>query len=215
MIEWSKEPEKKAYLMEIIPGRSMSEIKAVFYERFNIMLTTGQIKSFKSWNNIYSGTIGGRFVKGQPSHNKGKKMSSEQYAKCKDSFFQPGHVPANHKPVGSERINKDGYWEIKVKEPRTWQLKQRYLWEQHYGEKLTSNDAIIFKDRNPLNCVISNLMKISRAELVRYNAEPLKSCNPEINETLVNIAKIKTKMFKKLREKNDEKHDNQGSEGVC
>lgn len=48
--------------------------------------------------------------------NKGKKgyMSAEQYEKCKQTMFKKGNIPANHRPIGSERVGKDGYILIKI-----------------------------------------------------------------------------------------------------
>lgn len=209
MIEWRKQPEMKAYMEQIIPGRSEQEIREAFYDQFHITLTKAQIKGFKNLYHVRSGTVGGRFEKGQPSHNKGQKMSPEQYAKAKATMFKPGNIPANHRPVGSERVNVDGYVEIKIAEPNKWRLKQREVWEQHYGEKLTSNDAIIFLDGNKLNLKVSNLVKVSRAELARYNQEKLRCESTEINMAAINMARLKTKLYKIIQEGKDEKHNNQ------
>lgn len=70
-------------------------------------------------------------------------MPPEVYAKVHPTMFGPGNRPANWKPVGSERVNIYGYVEVKVKEPRTWRVKARVLWEQATGETLTRNDRII------------------------------------------------------------------------
>ena len=45
-------------------------------------------------------------------------------------MFAKGNVPPNHRPVGSERISKDGYIEVKVAEPNKWRLKQRVVYEE-------------------------------------------------------------------------------------
>lgn len=209
MIEWRKQPEMKAYMEQIIPGRSEQEIREAFYDQFHITLTKAQIKGFKSLYHVRSGTVGGRFEKGRTSHNKGQKMSPEQYEKAKATMFKPGNIPANHRPVGSERVNVDGYVEIKIAEPNKWRLKQREVWERHYGEKLTSNDAIIFLDGNKLNLEVNNLVKVTRAELARYNQDKLRCESPDINMAAINIAKLKTKICSKQQEGKDEEHNNQ------
>ncbi len=38
-------------------------------------------------------------------------------------MFAKGNVPPNHRPVGSERISKDGYIEVKVAEPKQVEIK--------------------------------------------------------------------------------------------
>ena len=63
--------------------------------------------------------------------NKGRKqteyMSEEQLAKTKATRFKKGHVPKNHKPVGYERITRDGYIEVKTAEPNVFELKHRLV----------------------------------------------------------------------------------------
>ena len=199
MIKWRENPDMVAYMMEIIPGHEEGEIRAMFLAKFGIVLTKMQIKNFKINYHISSGTHGGRFQKGQIPHNKGKKMSPEVYEKSKRTMFHKGHTPVNHRPVGSERINVDGYTEIKVAEPSKWKLKQRVVYEEYYGIKLSNNDAIIFLDGNKQNFRIGNLVKMTRAELCRYNQDHLSSDDVQINETAVLIAKLRAKTGEKKR----------------
>lgn len=199
MIRWSEHPEYVEFLKEYIPGHQESEIRAAFLGKFEVTLTESQIGGFKHKYHIKSGTTGGRFIKGQVSHNKGQKMSPEVYEKAKNTMFKKGNVPVNHRPVGSERINVDGYVEIKVEEPRKWRLKQRVVYEEYYGEKLTSNDVIIFLDGNKTNLSIDNLMKLNRSELVRYNQMQLHGDNPDLNMSAALLAKIKAKVGKQSK----------------
>lgn len=196
IVRWSKEPEKTEFMADIIPGHSEAEIRTAFKDKYGIVLTKAQIKGFKSWRDIKSGTVGGQFQKGNVSHNKGKKMSAEQYEKCKGTMFKKGNVPVNHKPIGSERIT-DGYVMIKVAEPNKWRLKQRVVWEEYYGEKLGKNDVIVFIDNNPLNFDISNLSKLTRAELARLNSDNLRNGNAEVGKVAISIAKIKARAHKR------------------
>lgn len=111
-------------------------------------------------------SIAARFKPGHVSHNKGKKLPKEVYDKIKDTMFKPGHTPVNHREVGSERINVDGYIEIKVAEPNKWRCKHRVIWEQHNGE-IPKGFNVQFKNHNPLDCRIENLYLISKAEQMR------------------------------------------------
>lgn len=113
-----------------------------------------------------------RFKKGQTPPNKGKKlsefMSEEAIEKTKATRFRKGRVPHNHKPIGYERINRDGYIEVKVRDEtytRNFELKHRFIWEKHFGP-IPESHNIQFKDGNKLNCNIENLYMISRAEQV-------------------------------------------------
>ena len=199
MIKWREHPEMVAYMKQIIPGHEESEIRAMFLEKFSIELSESQIGNFKNKYKIHSGTHGGCFKKGQVPMNKGKKMSPEVYERVKHTMFHKGNIPPNHRPVGSERINVDGYTEIKVAEPNRWRLKQRVVYEEYYGIKLSNNDAIIFLDGDKQNFRISNLVKMTRAELCRYNQDHLSSDDVQINETAVLIAKLRTKTGEKKR----------------
>lgn len=108
-------------------------------------------------------TIASRFPKGHVPQNKGKKMPPEIYAKAAPTMFKKGHAPHNHREVGSERISKDGYYEIKVAEPNKWKLKHRVIWEQVNGA-IPRGFNVQFKNHNPLDCRIDNLYLISRQD---------------------------------------------------
>lgn len=89
--------------------------------------------------------------------------------------FKPGQRPPNLKPMFYERTNKDGYIEIKVPEvnPHTghktrFRLKHAWVWEQHNGP-LPPGHAIAFRDGDPLNTDISNLICVPRSVLARMN----------------------------------------------
>lgn len=200
MIKWKQNPDMVAYMVEIIPGHEEGEIRAMFLEKFGIVLTKMQIKNFKINYHISSGTHGGRFPKGHIPQNKGKKMSPEVYEKSKRTMFHKGHTPVNHRPVGSERINVDGYTEIKVAEPSKWRLKQRVIYEEHYGVELTKDDAIVFLDGNKQNFDIDNLFRLSRAALVRYNQDGFYSNNSEQSRAAAQVATLKATINKKRRE---------------
>ncbi|KAA6337104.1 hypothetical protein EZS27_014786 [termite gut metagenome] len=114
----------------------------------------------------------GFFPKGHVPANKGKKqteyMSEESIEKTKPTRFGKGHIPHNHKPVGYERTNRDGYIEIKVAEPNVFEYKHKLLWRQHNG-KIPPGQNIKFKDGNKLNIRIENLYMVSKAENIREN----------------------------------------------
>lgn len=107
-----------------------------------------------------------RFKPGSTPPNKGKKMPPELYERVKKTMFKKGHRPANYKPVGSERVNVDGYIEIKVAEPRTWKLKHRIIWEEANGP-IPPGCNIQFKNKNPLDVRIENLYIISRGDQMK------------------------------------------------
>lgn len=111
-------------------------------------------------------SISHRFAPGCVPANKGKKMRPEVYAKVSRTMFKKGQSPINHRDVGSERVNVDGYVEVKVAEPNKWRLKHRIVWEREHGE-IQKGYNIQFRDGNKQNCSIDNLYIISRSEQMR------------------------------------------------
>ena len=107
-----------------------------------------------------------RFMKGHISANRGKKMSPEVYVKCSSTMFRKGNIPVNTKPVGSERLTKDGYMAVKTAEPNVWKLKHRLIWEQVHGP-IPEGSNVQFRNGNRQDIRIENLYLISRAEQMK------------------------------------------------
>ena len=195
--------EEKEFFREFVPGHSYAEIREAFIEKFGWEIRHGQIKGHIKRYKLNTGR-NGQFPKGHVPANKGQKMSKEMYERAKPTMFKKGQMPINHRSVGSERITVDGYIEIKVKEPRTWKLKHRVIWEQHYGP-LPKNHAIIFLDGNKLNTDISNLKLISRRELLVMNRKNLFSEDAELTDAGSNLAKLICRTYEVME-------DNQNAE---
>lgn len=191
--------DEKAFLLNYIPGHTSVEVSEKFIERFGKYISTNQVSCFKKNNKIVSG-IDTRFKKGSIPANKGKKMSAETYAKSSKTMFKKGNTPQNYRTVGSERINVNGYIEIKVKDPRTWKLKHRVIWEQHNG-KIPKGMIVIFKDNNPLNCSVDNLMLISKDENLKMNRIGANEYKGIEKEVLLNLIRLKNSIKSKYRKR--------------
>ena len=197
--------EMKQFILDNYKGRYNQELADLFNQKFNTNITSRTIKSYKANNKLNSG-LTGKFRKGQTPHNKGKKMPKEVYEKVKHTMFAKGNVPPNHRPVGSERISKDGYIEVKVAEPNKWRLKQRVVYEETKG-KIPEGCPIIFLDGNKRNFDIDNLRCITRSELLDLNCNGLNNSN-EITETGILMARLdraKNKKKQELKDKNVKK----------
>ena len=195
----------KQFILDNYKERYNQELADLFNQKFNTNITSRMIKSYKAKNKLNSG-LTGKFRKGQTPHNKGKKMPKEVYEKVKHTMFAKGNVPPNHRPVGSERISKDGYIEVKVAEPNKWRLKQRVVYEEAKG-KIPEGCTIIFLDGNKQNCNIDNLRCITRSELLYLNCNGLNNSN-EITETGILMARLditKNKKKQELKDKNVKK----------
>jgi len=197
--------EMKQFILDNYKGRYNQELADLFNQKFNTNVTSRTIKSYKANNKLNSG-LSGKFRKGQAPHNKGKKMPKEVYEKVKHTMFAKGNVPPNHRPVGSERISKDGYIEVKVAEPNKWRLKQRVVYEEAKG-KIPEGCTIILLDGNKRNFDIDNLRCITRSELLYLNCNGLNNSN-EITETGILMARLdrtKNKKKQELKDKNVKK----------
>ncbi len=179
--------EQHLFFKTFVPGHTYQEITDAYNEKFSEKITFEKVKSYMGNHRLNNG-LTGRFQKGQAPPNKGKKGCCGKG--CEKTWFAKGHVPSDHRPVGSERIDsKDGYLWVKVAEPRTWKAKHRVVWESHYGA-IPKSHIVIFLDGNRLNCNIENLKMIHRKELLVMNRQSLFSENPELTETGTIIASL-------------------------
>lgn len=180
--------EEKRFFVEYVPGHRYVEIQQEFIKRFGWEISLGQVKSSIGRYHLNTGKTG-YFQRGHAPSNKGKKMPKEVYEKAKATMFKKGHVPKNYRPVGSERINVDGYIEIKVEDPRKWKSKHNVVWEQNYGE-IPKDSVVIFLDGDKMNVSIENLKLIKRSELLIMNKQKMFSNNAAITETATNLARL-------------------------
>lgn len=188
---------EREFFLAYVPNHTYKEIQEAFIQRFGWDISTSQIKGYIGNHKLNTGK-NGRFVKGQTSHNKGKKG---QYASGSEKgWFKKGHIPKNYKPVGSERISKDGYVEVKVADPNKWRLKHLVIWEQKNGT-VPKGSCIIFLDGNKRNLGIGNLKMIRRKDLVRMNQNGLFSQFPELTEAGVHTAELMTALGEAKKKK--------------
>lgn len=185
-------PEEKAFMKEFVPGHTFKEIREEFLRRFGGEIPDTFPGCYNHNNGLKTGTSG-RFQKGYVPPNKGKKMSSEQYEKCKKSMFKPGHKSYTAVPVGTERI-KDGYTLVKVKDtPKvkdSWIPKHCKVWEDHHGS-IPNGHVVIHLDGDRTNCNIENLALVTRAVHGTMNQNHLRFDDRELTLCGINIAKLK------------------------
>lgn len=190
--------EMKEFLKNNAPGKSYQEITFLFNNTFKLDKTITQISSFLKKHKIRTGLFK-TFKKGNIPHNKGKKYYPS--GRAIETQFKKGHIPSNYRPIGSERIDSDGYTYVKTSDPKTWKLKHRIIWEQKYGP-VPSGHIVIFGDGNKQNFDIHNLILVSRRELVVLNNKKLIFNNPEATKAGIKIAKITIKLNSLERKNN-------------
>lgn len=190
--------EEIEFVREVYPYHENKEISKMVKEKFGFDVSTRNLQNVRNKYKIPKKVIpnSGCYRKGDEPWNKGKRMSDEVREKVKGTWFKKGQVPKNHKPVGSTRIDRDGYKLIKIAEPNKWIVYSRYVYEKAHGEKLKKNEAIIFADGNKLNFDIDNLVKVSRANLLYLNNKKLIFDDPELTKTGVNVSKVAEKIIK-------------------
>jgi len=112
------------------------------------------------------------FAKGHVPHNKGKAMAPEVKAKCAATMFKPGNRPTTWMPVGSTRINADGYLEMKVADtgypPHDWKGVHRLRWEEAHGP-IPAGMIVVFRNGNKADLDLANLELVTRAQLMSRN----------------------------------------------
>ena len=90
------------FLIDNVKGITLKELTNRFNKKFNVNLTESSISNRKVKLGIKSGIVGGQFVKGQTSFNKGKKwseyMSEEGQKNSRKTTFKKGNIPANRRP---------------------------------------------------------------------------------------------------------------------
>ena len=134
----------------------------------------------------------GRFKKGQAAWNKGIKNSTG----TSETRWKKGNIPPTSRPVGYERINRDGHIEIKVEGHRQMVYKHRWVWGQHNGE-IPKGMIVSFRNGIRTDCRIENLILLTRAELVRLNQSFIKYSTPETHESCILMAKLKDTINRK------------------
>lgn len=186
--------EEKSFLVEFVPGHSHKEIAAEFGKRFPPGVTVSQIKSAIKRYHLNTGHTG-RFEKGNVSHNKGRKMTSEQYRIAEPTMFKPGNTPPNTLPIGTELELPDGYLWVKInnvpkaKKNVNWRQKHRLLWEQNFGE-IPEGYLVIFKDGDRRNFNLDNLACISKQVNLQLSRKHLRYEDAELTEAGIAVAKV-------------------------
>lgn len=167
---------------------SLADLTNSFNVSFDNEKTALQIRGFLRNHKIRSGRTG-YFKQGQKSWNTGTKG----LMKPNSGSFQKGERPVNWRPVGSERVNVDGYIEIKIADPRTWELKQRVVWQSVNGD-IPPGHNVRFNDGNRQNCDIDNLILVSDSENQYLTHLGFNQSHDDVKPTILLMAKVQSKM---------------------
>ena len=188
--------EQEKFIKENVKGILVADLTDLVNETFGTSYTVSQVRNLKNRRRWRSG-LTTQFEKGHKPFNKGLKqtdyMAAEQIEKTKATRFKKNSVPPNWKEIGSTRISKDGYLEIKVsdlKGNKNYKAYHRIVYEKHHGVKIKDDEAVVFLDQNRMNFNIDNLKLVKRRELGKFNKEYAKMKHPELNEQILNLIKF-------------------------
>ncbi|MEH7459591.1 HNH endonuclease signature motif containing protein [Bacillus sp. JJ1127] len=180
--------EQTSFIRENIKGRTRKELLEMFNTHFGLELGLNQITAYIKNHGLRSG-IDSRFKPGQPSWNKGKKGTGGGGT----TRFKTGQRPHNYKPLGSERVNGEGYVDIKIAEPNVWKLKHRLIWEKANGP-IPKDHVVIFGDGNRSNFALDNLLLVSKKQLAILNINQLIQNDANLTRVGIVIADIYKKI---------------------
>ena len=170
-------------------GTGPKEMTDLLNSKFGTTYTRGQITALYKNRKLNSG-LTGRFEPGHVPFNKGRKGVTQGGV---ETQFKKGNRPHNYLPVGTERVNTDGYVDIKIADPNKWRGKHLLIWEQHNGP-VPNGRAVIFGDGNRRNFDINNLILVSRNQLARLNQQDLIQDDADLTRTALNIIDLQQKI---------------------
>lgn len=185
--------EHKEWFIENYPKFSRKAITIEFNRVFNENRKQSSVIAFLKNHKIQSGRTA-HFVAGNKSWNSGTKG----LMKPNSGSFKKGEKAPNHMPVGSERINGDGYADIKIADPDVWLPKHRVLWESVNGP-IPDGHIIRFKNGDKTEIEIDNLILVNRAEHGYLNCIDFNNYLPEYKDTVLLIARVHTKALQVSR----------------
>lgn len=146
-----------------------------------------------------------RFQSGHVPANKGLRRPGWSRGRMKQTQFQKGNRSANWLPVGTVRVNADGYLRIKISdapEPPdghganspNWEFVHRRVWEDAHGP-IPQGHRIWWKDGNHENCALENLELLSDQEHMARTT--IHNYPPELKD----VIRLKGKLGKAIRKR--------------
>lgn len=178
-------------MSEFYPKMNRVKLTEAFNRKFGLDRPKSSVIACLKNHRISSGRRGG-FKKGQKPWNLGLKG----YMGANKTSFKKGNLPHNHRPLWSERIDKDGVVEMSVPEinPRTgfeshFKAKHVWLWEQENGE-VPKGSVVIFKGGDKRNFAQDNFLLVTRKQLLVLNLHGYKDKPNELKPSIMALAKL-------------------------
>lgn len=192
--------EQKEFIKKHVTGLLTRELTDLVNSTFNLSVTLKQMHAYKKNHKLTSG-LNTTFRKGQDPANKGTKGLYNIGGNR--TSFKKGQIPHNYKPVGSERIDKNGYLLIKISDEGPWQKrwkhKHKIIWEEANGP-IPDGHKLLFADQDKSNLTLDNLILVSNSQLVILNKNGLLTKNKEFNKTGIIMADLHQKINERSKD---------------
>ena len=201
------------YIRDNSWGVSSADMARKVKELFGYEMTPTRMKQFRQRHGIRSG-VTGWYQKGHPPGTKGKTIEEicghdpEKLAKVRSTQFKKGERPANELPIGAVTV-VNGYKLRKKSMTGTqwerWEFLHRAVWEEHNGP-IPEGMVVTFKDSDPMNCDITNLILITKAQNAVMTRKGYRSGDPDITEAGAALAALEIAVNKKKAARRKKKH---------
>jgi hypothetical protein len=113
-----------------------------------------------------------------------------------ETQFRRGDKPHTWRPIGTERLTKEGYLQRKMADTGStvddYVEVHRLLWEEHHGP-IPAGHTVVFRDKDRTNIAIDNLELISRRELM------LRNTVHRLPKELADLIQLRGALNRKLR----------------
>lgn len=189
--------EQVAFIQENVIGLSNQKLTDLVNQKFGLSITAKQMRAWKNHRKLSSGLKG---TEGIDPPNKGTKGLYNVGGNR--TSFKKGQKPSNFKPVGSERIDRDGYILIKVSDDgpwhKRWRHKHRAVWEEVNGP-IPRGHCLLFLDTNRQNVNLENLQLITQKQLQLLNMKHLISDNAELTKTGIIVSDLYGKISERKK----------------
>ena len=149
------------FIMENVKSENVKFIKESISNKFNITVSDGAIAYYKT-----------RYVENKHIRR----------GKYKPSFLT--------KPIGTERVDKDGYIRVIVEEGKE-RLKHHLVWEKE-NKPVEKDEILMFLDGDKKNCDVSNLILVKRKWIGAINniLKGVESVSPVMRKTAILTAQL-------------------------
>lgn len=191
--------EQAEFIQKHVAGKLNQELADLVNETFNLSISCKQIKTWKKNHGYASGLKGSE---GMAPPNKGTKGLYNVGGNV--TSFKKGQRPLNYKPVGFERVDRDGYVLVKVQDDgpwhKRWRHKHKIVWEEKHGP-IPKGHVVLFADQNKRNIDPDNLILVPQSKLSILNNKGLLHNDAELTRTGIIMADIYQKIGERKRRK--------------